>query len=55
MEPGHWVFLHILLLVFWLGTDLSFPQRAVLLQYAMIIDILPRDWPPRARPSRLRR
>jgi hypothetical protein len=56
MEPGHWVFLHILLLVFWLGTDLgvlilaraarrsdlSFPQRAVLVQYAMIIDILPR-------------
>ena len=23
MEPGHWVFLHILLLVFWLGTDLG--------------------------------
>lgn len=56
MESGHWVFLHILLLVFWLGTDLgvlilaraarrsdlSFPQRAVLVQYAMIIDILPR-------------
>jgi len=56
MEPGNWVFLHVLLLVFWLGTDLgvlilaravrrndlSFPQRAVLLHYAMIIDILPR-------------
>ena len=56
MEPGHWLYIHILLLVFWLGTDLgvlilaraarrndlSFPQRAVLLQYAMIIDILPR-------------
>ena len=23
MDPGHWVFLHILLLVFWLGTDLG--------------------------------
>lgn len=56
MEPGHWVFLHIMLLVFWLGTDvgvlvlaraarrsdLAFAQRAVLLQYAMLIDVLPR-------------
>lgn len=56
MEPGHWVFLHIMLLVFWLGTDigvlvlaraarrsdLAFEQRALLLQYAMRIDVLPR-------------
>ena len=56
MEPGHWAFVHILLLVFWLGTDvgvlvlaraarrtdLSFEQRAVLLRYAMLIDVLPR-------------
>jgi hypothetical protein len=56
METGVWVFIHILLLVFWLGTDLgvfilaraarrpdlSFPQRAVLLQYGMVIDVVPR-------------
>jgi hypothetical protein len=56
METGIWVFIHILLLVFWLGTDLgvfilaraarradlSFPQRAVLLQYGMVIDVIPR-------------
>jgi hypothetical protein len=56
METGIWLFIHILLLVFWLGTDvgvfilaraarradLSFPQRAVLLQYGMVIDVLPR-------------
>ena len=56
MDTGVWVFIHILLLVFWLGTDLgvfilaraarradlSFPQRAVLLQYGMVIDVLPR-------------
>lgn len=56
MEPSFWLFIHIMLLVFWLGTDigvlvlaraarrsdLSFAQRAVLLQYAMLIDFLPR-------------
>jgi hypothetical protein len=53
---GIWKFLHILLLVYWLGADLgvfilaraarradlSFDQRALLLKYGMIIDQLPR-------------
>lgn len=56
MSYGIWKFLHILLLVYWLGadlgvfilaraarrSDLSFDQRALLLKYAMIIDRLPR-------------
>ena len=56
MSEGIWVFLHILLLVYWLGADLgvfilaratrradlSFDQRALLLKYGMIIDQLPR-------------
>jgi hypothetical protein len=53
---GIWKFIHILLLVYWLGADLgvfilaravrsaalTFDQRALLLKYAMIIDFLPR-------------
>ncbi len=56
MSYGIWKFLHILLLVYWLGADLgvfilaraarradlSFDQRALLLKYGMIIDQLPR-------------
>ena len=56
MSYGVWKFIHILLLVYWLGADLgvfilaravrnaslSFDQRVLLLKYAMIIDFLPR-------------
>lgn len=56
IEHGVWKFVHILLLVYWLGADLgvfilaravrsaslSFDQRALLLKYAMVIDFLPR-------------
>jgi len=55
-DYGLWKFVHILLLVYWLGADLgvfilaravrnaslSFEQRALLLKYAMVIDFLPR-------------
>ena len=55
-DYGLWKFIHIMLLVYWLGADLgvfilaravrsaelSFDQRALLLKYAMVIDFLPR-------------
>jgi len=53
---GIWVFAHILLLVYWLGADLgvfllargakntgyTFDQRAVMLKFALYIDVTPR-------------
>jgi len=56
MSHSIWIFLHILLLVYWLGADLgvlllaraakrpelSFAERAFALRMAMVIDLVPR-------------
>ncbi len=56
MDYSLWVFIHIMLLVYWLGADLgvlllalgaknaaySFEQRAVMMKYSMLIDFTPR-------------